>query len=255
MMPPGSPSPSESAHAFGADRACRGPKVLLNLPKIPDPTRIIDCTIDLGHHDERLVRKTDEDVETKPGRLRRRGFWLEGTSMGCAVAGAAVAVTAGIIASSIALIGLGLELVIGLFIAEIVIWQLRGSGDRETRAMRLIAIAFLASAAYLLAESIFHLAADTHPKHSAAGLAVAAAALLILPVLAAGKRRTGQALGNQPLIADATETALCAAAAAAAALGTGLDTWLEWWWAVPAAGLAIAALAVIEAIEVWQHHH
>ncbi len=175
--------------------------------------------------------------------------------MGWAVACAAVVITAGVIASSIALIGLGLELVIGLFAAEIVIWQLRGSGDRETRAMGLIAMAFLASAAYLLAEGIFHLVADTRPKHSAAGLAGAAAALLILPVLAAGKRRTGQALGNQPLIADATETALCAAAAAAALLGTGLDTWLEWWWAVPAAGLAIAALAVIEAVEVWQHHH
>jgi divalent metal cation (Fe/Co/Zn/Cd) transporter len=176
--------------------------------------------------------------------------------MALTVGVAAVALTAGIIASSIALIGLGLESAIGLLASGIVVWQLRGGGeDRDTRAIRLIGMTFLAGAVYLLAESIHELASHTHSEHSAAGIAVAAAALIVLPVLALAKRRAGQALGSRTLIADAAETALSAAAAAAALLGVGLDTWLGWLWAVPAAGLAIAILAFLEAIEIWRHRH
>jgi divalent metal cation (Fe/Co/Zn/Cd) transporter len=176
--------------------------------------------------------------------------------MAWTVAVAAVAITAGVVASSIALIGLGLESVIELIAAAIVIWHLGGGGeDRESRAIRLIGIIFLVSAVYLLAEGIRELASQTHSGPSAAGLAVAGAALLVLPVLALGKWRTGQALGSRTLIADATETAMAGLAAAAALLGTGLDTWLGWWWTVPAAGLAIALLAAMEGIEVWRHGH
>jgi divalent metal cation (Fe/Co/Zn/Cd) transporter len=194
--------------------------------------------------------------EADLGRLRRRGLWLEGTTMAWTVTVAAVAITAGIAASSVALLGLGLESAIEMVAATVVIWQLGGSAaDRETRGLRLIAITFLASAAYLLAESIHELASHTHSQHSVPGLAVASAALLVLPVLALLKRRTGHALTSHTLVADANETALTAVAAAAALAGTGLDTWLGWWQAVPAAGLVIAALAAIEGIEAWAHTH
>ena len=76
-----------------------------------------------------------------------------------------------------------------------------------------------------------------------------AAALVVMPVLAVAKRRTGQALGNRTLIADSAETAFCAFTSAAALLGVGLNAWLGWWWADPAAALVIAALAVKEGIE------
>lgn len=176
--------------------------------------------------------------------------------MAWTVAVAAVAITVGVIAHSIALIGLGLESAIGLIAATIVLWQLHGGGpDRETRAIRLIAIAFLVSAVYLQVESIHELASHIESEHPAAGLAVAGAALVVLPLLALQKHRTGHALGSRTMIADAAETAISAAAAAAALLGTGLDAWLSWWWAVPAAGLAIAAFAVIEAIEIWRPRH
>jgi divalent metal cation (Fe/Co/Zn/Cd) transporter len=185
--------------------------------------------------------------------LRRRGFWLEYATMAWMVAEAAVAISAGVIASSIALVGFGLDSVIELFAAAIVVWQLRGDGqERETRAVRLIGVTFFALAAYLTAQSIRDLASQARPGQSVPGLAVAGAALLVMPALAIAKRRTGQALGNRTLIADSAETAFCAFTSAATLLGVGLSTWVSWWWADPAAGLLIAALAVKEGTEAWQ---
>jgi divalent metal cation (Fe/Co/Zn/Cd) transporter len=186
-------------------------------------------------------------------RLRRRGFWLEYASMAWMVVEAGVAITAGILASSIALVGFGLDSVIELFSAGIVVWQLRGEGeDRETRAVRLIGVTFFALAAYLTAQSIHDLVSHARPEQLVAGLAVTAAALLVMPGLAIAKRRTGNALDNRTLIADSAETAFCAFTSAAALTGVGLNSWLGWWWADPAAALVIAALAVREGIEAWE---
>ena len=79
-----------------------------------------------------------------------------------------------------------------------------------------------------------------------------AAALIVMPALALAKRRTGQQLSNRTLIADSAETAFCAFTSAAALLGIGLNAWLGWWWADPAAALVIAALAVREGWEAWK---
>jgi divalent metal cation (Fe/Co/Zn/Cd) transporter len=187
-------------------------------------------------------------------RLRRRGFALEYATMAWMVAEAAVAITAGVLASSIVLIGFGLDSVIEFFTATIVIWQLRGElagRQRETRAVRLIGLTFFALAAYLAAESIHDLVTRARPGESAAGLAITAAALVVMPVLAVAKRRTGQALGNRTLVAESAETAFCAYTSAAALAGVGLNTALGWWWADPAAALVIAALAVKEGLEAW----
>jgi divalent metal cation (Fe/Co/Zn/Cd) transporter len=167
---------------------------------------------------------------------------------------AAVAITAGILASSVALTGFGLDSVIELAAAVIVVWQLRGGQDedRERRAVRLIGVTFFALAAYLAVEAVRDLAGHARPASPAAGLAIAAAALAVMPALALAKRRTGQALGNQALIADSAETASCAFTSAATLAGTGLNAWAGWWWADPAAALIIAALAVREGLEAWQ---
>jgi divalent metal cation (Fe/Co/Zn/Cd) transporter len=189
------------------------------------------------------------------GRLRRRGFRLEYVTMTWMVAEAVVAITAGLLAASIALVGFGLDSVIELISATIVIWQLRGEiagQDRQTRALRLIGVTFFALAAYLTVDSIRDLATQAQPRQSIPGLTVTAAALIVMPALAVAKRRTGKALGNRTLIADSAETAFCAYTSAAALLGVGLNTWLGWWWADPAAALIIAALAVREGIECWE---
>ena len=183
-------------------------------------------------------------------RLRRRGFWLEYASMAWMTAEAAVAITAGVVASSIALVGFGLDSVVEFFAAAVVVWQLRGE-DRETRAVRLIGVTFFALAAYLAVEGIRDLAGRARPEQSIPGLAVTAAALVVMPLLAVAKRRTGRALGNRTLIADSAETAFCAVTSAATLLGVGLNAWLGWWWADPVAALVIAALAVKEGLEAW----
>lgn len=191
--------------------------------------------------------------EADMSRLRSRGLWLEYASMAWMTAEAGVAITSGIIASSIALIGFGLDSVIEFFAAAVVVWQLHGgvSEVRETRARRLIGGTFFALAAYLTIESITDLASQHQPAQSTPGIAVTAAALVVMPLLALAKRRTGQQLSNQALIADAAESAFCAVTSAAALLGIGLNAWLQWWWADPAAGLVIAGLAVSEGIEAW----
>lgn len=166
---------------------------------------------------------------------------------------AAVAVTAGIAASSVALVGFGLDSVIEFCAAVIVVWQLRGGGEeRETRAVKLIGVTFFALAAYLAVESIHDLATQSRPGQSVAGLAVTAAALVVMPLLALAKHRTGRALGNRTLIADAAESAFCAFTSGAALLGVGLNAGLGWWWADPVAALVIAALAVKEGLEAWE---
>jgi divalent metal cation (Fe/Co/Zn/Cd) transporter len=162
--------------------------------------------------------------------LRRRGFWLEYASMAWMTVEAAVAVTAGIAASSVALVGFGLDSVIEFCAAAIVVWQLRGGGEeRETRAVKLIGVTFFALAAYLAVESIHDLATQSRPGQSVAGLAVTAAALVVMPLLALAKHRTGRALGNRTLIADAAESAFCAFTSGAALLGVGLNAGLGWW--------------------------
>ncbi len=189
--------------------------------------------------------------------LRRRAFALEYASMAWMTAEAAVAITAGILASSVALTGFGLDSVIEFFAAATVVWQLRGEmagQERETPAVRLIGVTFFALALYLTIEGIRDLVTGARPQASPAGLAIAAAALLVMPGLAVAKRRTGRALGNRTLIADSAETTFCAATSAATLLGVGLNAWAGWWQADPIAGLVIAALAVKEGLEAFEDH-
>ena len=190
------------------------------------------------------------------GRLRRRGFALEYFSVAWMIAEAGVAVTAGIVAGSVALTGFGLDSVIELAAAAIVIWQLRGETagqDRDTRAVRLVGVTFFALAAYLTAEGIASLVTAARPAPSPAGLAITAAALAVMPALAVAKRRTGRALGSRTLVADSAETAFCAWTSAAALLGVTLNTAFGWWQADPAAGLVIAALAIREGLETFEN--
>ncbi len=140
-------------------------------------------------------------------RLRSRGLWLEYASMAWMTVEAAVAIISGIVASSIALVGFGLDSVIEFFAAAIVIWQLRGtvSEERETPALRLIGGTYFALAAYLTIESsTVTWPASTGSAPSTAGIAVTAAALEVMPLLALAKSRTAQQLSNQTALPSRT---------------------------------------------------
>lgn len=131
--------------------------------------------------------------------------------------------------------------------------QLRGGGqeDAERRAVRIIGSTFFVLAAYVGVASIGTLASQGRPEQTGPGLAVTAAALVVMPLLATWKRRLGRELDNEALLADATETLLCAVLAAATLLGLIANALLGWWWADPIAGLLIATFAIREGIEMW----
>ena len=166
---------------------------------------------------------------------------------------AVVALAAGISAGSIALVGFGLDALVEFAAAAVALWYLAGAAhERERIAQRLIALSFGGLAVYVTVDAIRHLVTATHPDSSVPGLAIAGASLVVMPVLAVSKRRLAVTLGSATLAAEAAETALCAWLSAVLLLGLTLRLAAGWWWADPAAGLVIAALAVREGIEAWR---
>ncbi|MGH2708637.1 MAG: cation diffusion facilitator family transporter [Actinomycetota bacterium] len=184
--------------------------------------------------------------------LRRRGLRLEYLTIGWNAIEAVVAVAAGITASSIALVGFGLDSVIEAFAASVVIWELRGLGKaRERRALRLIALSFFALAAYVVVQAVRDLVVGSEARESVVGIALAAVSLVAMVALAVAKRRTGRRLGSPTLVADSAETLLCAYLSAILLAGLVLNAVLGWWWADPLAAVGIAGLALREGREAW----
>jgi divalent metal cation (Fe/Co/Zn/Cd) transporter len=191
--------------------------------------------------------------------LRRRGLRLEYATLGYNALEAVVAIASGVSAGSIALVGFGLDSVIEVFAASVVVWEFRGvSEERTRRALRLIAISFFVLAAYVAIEATRDLIVGAEPAESVPGIILAGASLLVMPTLAIAKRRTGRQLGSMTLLADATETLLCSYLSAILLVGLVLNATVGWWWADPLAGLGIAYLAVREGLEAWRvedHNH
>jgi divalent metal cation (Fe/Co/Zn/Cd) transporter len=191
--------------------------------------------------------------------LRRRGLRLEYATIGYNALESVVAIASGIAAESIALIGFGLDSVVEVFAASVVVREFRGvTEDRTRRALRLIAISFFVLAAYVTVEAVRDLLVGAEPAESVPGIILAGASLLVMPALAVAKRRTGRQLGSPTLLADATETLLCSYLSAILLAGLLLNATVGWWWADPLAALGIAYLAVREGVEAWRgddHHH
>lgn len=192
-------------------------------------------------------------------QLRRRGLALAALTITWNVIEAVVAIGAGLAAGSIALVGFGFDSMIEVMSSVVVVWQFRGevrSGydeGRERRALRLIAVSFFVLAFYVVVESIRDLVfEDNEAGESTVGIVLAVASLLVMPALAAAKRRTADALGSPTLRADSRETLLCAWLSAALLGGLVLNAILGWSWADPIAGLAIAAFALKEGAEAWR---
>jgi len=193
------------------------------------------------------------DMTAKTAELRRRGRRLEYLTIGWNAIEAVVAVAAGIAASSIALVGFGLDSVIEAFAASVVIWELRGvSQQREKRALRLIALSFFALAAYVAVQAVRDLVVGAQARQSEVGIVLAAVSLVAMVALAAAKRRTGRRLGSPTLVADSAETLLCAYLSVILLVGLVLNATLGWWWADPLAALGIAFLALREGREAWE---
>lgn len=192
-------------------------------------------------------------------RLRRRGLFLAALTIAWNVVEAVVAVSAGIAAGSIALVGFGFDSTIEVLSAVVVVWQFRGElrgGDdeeRERRALRLIAIGFFVLATYVVAEAARDLfLVDSRAAESRVGIVLAALSLAVMPALAIAKRRTATALGSPTLRADAAETMLCSWLSATLLGGLLLNATVGWSWADPVAAIIIAGLAAKEGLEAWR---
>jgi divalent metal cation (Fe/Co/Zn/Cd) transporter len=189
-------------------------------------------------------------------RLLRRGFVLEYVTLGWNVAGVVILAAAAVTARSVALAGFGLDSLIEIGASTVVVWELSGTGAvRQRRALRLIAFAFVALALYLAVQSSWVLAVGHRAGHSPAGIAWTAITAAVMFILAAGKARTGAALGNPVLRTEGRVTLIDAILATAVLVGLALNAGLGWWWADPIAGYVLVYYAAREALTILTDRH
>ncbi|MFB0630169.1 cation transporter [Streptomyces sp. AB3(2024)] len=170
---------------------------------------------------------------------------------------AIVAITAGTIASSTALVGFGLDSIVEVSSAAAVAWQFSARDHtvreaREKRALRIIAVSFFALAAYVTIDAVRALTGTGEAERSIPGIVLAALSLAIMPFLSAAQRKAGRELGSASAVADSKQTLLCTYLSAVLLVGLLLNATLGWSWADPIAALVIAAVAVKEGRDAWQ---
>jgi len=186
--------------------------------------------------------------------LQRRIRWIVTATIVYNVIEAIVAIAAGTVASSAALIGFGLDSTIEVLSAAAVAWQFtRRDPERwEKGTLRVIAVAFFALAIYVTVSSILALSVRVEVEHSSVGIAVTALSVVIMPFLSFAERRAGKELGSATAVADSKQTLLCTYLSAAVLAGLVLNSVFGWWWADAIAGLVIAVFAVREGLEAWR---
>ncbi|WP_082600829.1 cation transporter [Agromyces sp. Root81] len=167
---------------------------------------------------------------------------------------AIVALAAGSVASSAALIGFGLDSIVEVLSAAAVAWQFAAPDPhkRERVALRLIAVSFFGLALFVSIDAARALLGAAEPAHSPVGIVLAAVSLAVMPLLSWFERRTGRELGSASAVADSKQTLICAYLSAALLAGLLLNSLLGWAWADSVAALVIAAFAVREGIEAWR---
>lgn len=189
--------------------------------------------------------------------LTRRVRLLVAVTITYNVVEAVIAITAGTIASSTALIGFGLDSVIEVASATAVAWQFSGRDPeaRERTALKAIALSFFALAAYVTVESIRTLLGASTAEHSTVGIVLAAVSLAVMPGLSYAQRRAGRELGSASAVADSKQTLLCTYLSGVLLVGLVLNSLFGWSWADPLVALVIAAVAVKEGRDAWRGDH
>lgn len=189
-------------------------------------------------------------------RLVRRTRALAQIGLGWHLVEAAVALAAGVVAGSVALVGFGADSLIEAAAGVVVLWLMGGarssSPGAERRAQQLIAASFVVLAAYIGVEAVRDLVSGHRPDASWVGIGLSVVTLATMPPLAAAKRRVGQALGSSATISESRQTMLCAYLSAALLVGLLANAALGWWWADPLVALGIAAVAAREGRQAWR---
>jgi divalent metal cation (Fe/Co/Zn/Cd) transporter len=167
-----------------------------------------------------------------------------------------VAVTAGIVAGSVALVGFGADSLVEALAGVTVLWRFSGmrasSHAAERRAQQLIAASFLLIAVYVGIEATRDLIIAARPEVSWVGIGLSAVTLVTMPALARAKARVGHEIGSSATVSDSRQTMLCAYLSAALLVGLGANAAFGWWWADPVVGLLIAGVAAREARDAWR---
>ncbi|MFF2273521.1 cation transporter [Agromyces sp. NPDC058136] len=187
--------------------------------------------------------------------LHRRIRLIVGITIGYNLIEAGVSIAAGAAASSVALLGFGLDSLVEVLSAAAVAWQFtRREPERyEQPVLRVIAFAFFALAAYVSINAILSLAGVLpEAEHSTLGLVITALSVVIMPFLSFAERRTGRELGSATAVADSKQTLICTYLSAAVLVGLVLNSLLGWAWADSIAALVIAVFAVREGLEAWK---
>lgn len=190
---------------------------------------------------------------TDTHRLRLRGLRLACFIVAWDIVEGVVAVTAGLDADSIALIGFGIDSAIEVFAASVVIWQLRaGAHDRQRPALRLLAVTFFILAAYVTIEAARNLLTADKAGEAPLGIALNVSALAVMVPVAIAQGRTGHDLDNDVLVAQAMETWLSNYLSIALLIGLGLNAAVGWWWADPIAAIGVSLLAASSGLHAWR---
>jgi cation diffusion facilitator family transporter len=196
--------------------------------------------------------------------LHRRALWLEWLTTLWNILEAVIAIGSGAVSGSTALVAFGIDSLIEVSSALFVLWRLLRVGPdaskeeterADRRAHLLVGITFFLLAAWVVIDASLALLRREIPEESFVGIGLAIASLIVMPLLAIAKQRTGREMGSKALEADAMETWLCAYLSATLLVGLVLNAWLGWWWIDPVAGLAMVPFMVWqgrEAIEEAQ---
>jgi divalent metal cation (Fe/Co/Zn/Cd) transporter len=179
--------------------------------------------------------------------------WLSLVWMG---AEGTIAILAGIMAGSVALIGFGIDSAIEGFASAIIVWRFTGarmlSADAEHRAQRLVAIQFFLLAPYVTVEALMHLSSGERPEVSWLGMALTVSSVIGMPLLGVAKVRLAAQLGSAATKGEGNQNLLCAYLAGAVLVGLAGNALFGLWWLDPAAALFIAAVAVREGVQTWR---
>ena len=188
--------------------------------------------------------------------LVRRARLLAWIGLGWHGIEAAVAIGAGAVAGSIALVGFGADSLIEAVAGIVLLWRFgaarASSNSAERRAQRLIGASFYVLAAYVGIEAVRTLAGGNHPDVSWVGIGLAAVTLVTMPPLAAAKARVGDRLQSSATKSEGRQNMLCAYLSAALLVGLSANAIAGWWWADPVTALVIAGVAVREGREAWR---
>lgn len=188
-------------------------------------------------------------ADTQSGRR------LEYFTLGWNVAEAGIAVSAGIIAGSVALVGFGADSVIESLSGLVLLWRLQShevDERRERRALRFVGVCFLILAAYVAFDAAHSLMRREAPEASLVGIVLSGASLIVMPLLARAKRRVAARLASAALTADSRQTDLCAYLSAILLGGLLLNATLGWWWADPVAALIMVPIILREGVKALQ---